>query len=61
MREEDDLAVSCIAQYPLKPIDLFVVDRMVMVCHIETDERPVGILIGEVAAVLTERRKRAVE
>src|SRR5437016_10203108 len=61
VREEDNSTVACLRQDLLQPIDLFVVNRVILIGHIETDERPVLVLVREVAGRLAEPLQRLAE
>ena len=61
VREQNDLAVAGLCQDPLQPLDLLVVDVVVLVGDVEPDQRPVLVLEGEIARLLSEMRQDVVE
>ena len=57
MREQHDFPVAGLAQNLLEPGHLLVVDVVILVRDVQSDQRPVLVLEGEVAGLLTEFRK----
>ena len=57
MREQDDFPVAGLAENLLEPGHLLVVDVVILVRDVQSDQRPVLVLEGEVAGLLAEFRK----